>query len=258
MNKKYGFCHLSVIPVRKAPDHKSEMVSQLIFGETFLIVDIHDIWVKIESTHDKYKGWIHFLQFLEITEDEYFAITSSHKIIIKNNLSKIYNKTDNYFINLPAGSIIYGSNFSVGNKTYIFDLNTISENEYDNSLTQNAQTFLGSPYLWGGRTLYGIDCSGFTQILYRIEGINIPRDAYQQASLGETIAFIDQAVEGDLLFFGNEENTITHVGIYLGNREIIHASGLVKINSIDQFGIFCPFIKKYTHTLRLIKRLLPE
>jgi len=259
MENKYGYCNLSIVPVRKLPDHKSEMVSQLIFGETFTIIESEENWVKIETIHDNYSGWVHFLQFICISDGEYMKISNFEKIIINNHNSKIYNVTDDYYIPLPLGSIIIENpknSFTIGLKTYNYKLELDEICSSENNFSEKTKSFLGSPYLWGGRTRYGIDCSGFTQIIFRLIGIDIPRDAYQQASVGETIAFIDQAEEGDLLFFGNEENSITHVGIYLGNRQIIHASGLVKIRTLDQFGIYCPYIKKYTHQLKLIKRLI--
>jgi len=259
MENKYGFCNLSIVPVRKNPEHISEMVSQLIFGETFKIIDNQDIWVKIETTHDNYIGWVHFLQFTNISESEYFEIINHEKIIIDNHISDILDNTNNFCLPLPFGSLVLAKpekTFTIGNLTFSYTKQTNVLKSSQNRLIENALTFLGSPYLWGGRSHFGIDCSGFSQIIFRLEGIDLPRDAYQQSNEGETIAFIDQAKQGDLLFFGNDENSITHVGIYLGNRQIIHASGLVKIGTVDQFGIYCPYIKKYTHQLRTIKRLI--
>lgn len=258
MEKKYGYCNLSIIPIRKSPDHRSEMVSQLIFGETFIVIETHENWLKIETTHDNYSGWVHFLQTICISNDEFTKISHFKTIVINNHNSKIFNVTDNFYIPLPIGSTIFISpenTYTIGSKRYSYETETNVMNYQQKSIIEHADSFLGSPYLWGGRTRYGIDCSGFTQIIFRLNGINIPRDAYQQASMGETISFIDQAEKGDLLFFGNEENSITHVGIYLSNRQIIHASGLVKTEIVDQYGIYCPHIRKYTHQLRLIKRL---
>jgi len=123
-------------------------------------------------------------------------------------------------------------------------------------LINNALIFLNAPYLWGGRTPFGIDCSGFTQIIYRLQGIKIPRDAYQQADLGTPLNFIEESEEGDLAFFNNNEGKIVHVGLIMKNNQIIHASGKVRIDKIDQKGIFNIEKNKHTHKLRIIKKLI--
>ena len=123
-------------------------------------------------------------------------------------------------------------------------------------LINNALIFLNAPYLWGGRTPFGIDCSGFTQIVYRLQGINIPRDAHQQAEVGNTLSFIEESQEGDLAFFDDSEGEITHVGIIMNNNNIIHASGKVRIDKLDQQGIFNIEKKIHTHKLRIIKSIV--
>mgnify|MGYP003978580471 FL=1 len=122
-------------------------------------------------------------------------------------------------------------------------------------ITENAMMYLNSPYLWGGRTPFGIDCSGFTQMVYRLQGIDLPRDAYQQAEVGTTLSFVEESEAGDLAFFDNAEGKVIHVGIILDNNHIIHASGKVRIDRIDQQGIFNKEEGKHTHKLRLIKSI---
>jgi cell wall-associated NlpC family hydrolase len=123
-------------------------------------------------------------------------------------------------------------------------------------LIENALIYLNAPYLWGGRSPFGIDCSGFTQLVYRLQGIKLPRDAYQQAEVGNTLSFIEESEEGDLAFFDNTEGKIIHVGIIMKNNYIIHASGKVRIDRIDQQGIFNSSLKTHTHKLRLIKSIV--
>jgi cell wall-associated NlpC family hydrolase len=124
------------------------------------------------------------------------------------------------------------------------------------NILSTAYLFLNAPYLWGGKSPFGIDCSGFTQITYKINGYKLPRDANQQVELGEPLSFVEEAEAGDLAFFDNEEGKIVHVGILLDNQQIIHASGCVKIDKFDHYGIFSSDTKKYSHTLRVIKRIL--
>jgi cell wall-associated NlpC family hydrolase len=123
-------------------------------------------------------------------------------------------------------------------------------------IAENAYMYLHSPYLWGGRTPFGIDCSGFTQMVYKLAGIKLKRDAWQQAEQGSLIHLVDEARQGDLAFFDNDEGRIIHVGIVLPNNKIIHASGKVRLDSLDHHGIFNQETKKYTHNLRLIKRFV--
>jgi cell wall-associated NlpC family hydrolase len=116
--------------------------------------------------------------------------------------------------------------------------------------------FLNVPYLWGGKTPFGIDCSGFSQIVVRCIGINLHRDAYQQAEQGKVVSFLEEVQTGDLAFFDNEEGRITHVGIMLNSHSIIHASGKVRLDNIDSYGILDAENRNYSHKLRIIKRLL--
>ena len=138
---------------------------------------------------------------------------------------------------------------------YQFDGLTTPGFTQKKKLIENALMYLNAPYLWGGRSPLGIDCSGFTQMVYRLQGINLPRDAYQQAEVGTTLSFIEESDPGDLAFFDNNEGKITHVGIILEENHIIHASGKVRIDRIDQQGIFNTEIGTHTHKLRLIKSI---
>jgi len=110
--------------------------------------------------------------------------------------------------------------------------------------------------LWGGRSPFGIDCSGFTQMVYKLCGMPLKRDAWMQAEQGQDIHLLDETQPGDLAFFDNEEGRIIHVGILTTKNRIIHASGKVRLDSIDHQGIFNSETKRYTHNLRLLKRLI--
>ena len=138
---------------------------------------------------------------------------------------------------------------------YRFDGLTTAGFTKKEKLAENALMYLNAPYLWGGRSPLGIDCSGFTQMVYRLQGVDLPRDAYQQAEVGTTLSFVEESEAGDLAFFDNNEERITHVGIILENNHIIHASGKVRIDRIDQQGIFNKELGTHTHKLRLIKSI---
>ena len=143
----------------------------------------------------------------------------------------------------------------INNEMYKFDGLTTPGFVKKEKIVENALMFLSSPYLWGGRSPLGVDCSGFSQIVYRLQGIDLPRDAYQQAKVGTTLSFVEESEPGDLAFFDNQEGVITHVGIILKDNHIIHASGKVRIDRMDQQGIFNSELGIHTHKLRLIKSI---
>lgn len=253
---KYGVSTLSIIPVRQLPSDNAEMTTQLLFGEHFKILEVKKRWSKILISHDSYKGWVCNKQITIINEEEYIKLEKETATISTDILDII--GTD---INQPIviGSILptYKSDHAlINNKMYKFTGNSTQGFSQKKFLIENALIYLNAPYLWGGRSPFGIDCSGFTQLIYRLQGIKLPRDAYQQAEVGNTLSFIEESEEGDLAFFDNTEGKITHVGIIMKNNYIIHASGKVRIDRIDQQGIFNSSLKTHTHKLRLIKSIV--
>jgi cell wall-associated NlpC family hydrolase len=248
-------CENVFVPLRSGPSHKTEMLSQILFGEKYTITDKAGTWVKIETLFDKYAGWIDTDHLQNsITED----ISSGHVL----NRSLLCFKNDNSKLVLEAGCEIFNPDFE--NKTFMAgNIKYTTSPEFNkpfisisDSLTDSAMKFINSPYIWGGRIPSGIDCSGLTQLVYKIKGIPIPRDSWQQAETGRNIDFIDQAEPGDLVFFDNERGKISHVGMILSRGLVIHASGRVRIDSIDHQGIFKPEIGGYSHKLRTIRRIL--
>ena len=253
---QFGISILSVIPIRELPSDKSEMTTQLIFGEHYKILEQRKKWSRIKIAHDKYTGWISNNQIHIIYQEEYDKLDKEIVTLTTDILDIIEGESNQPIV---IGSLLptYKSDHAlIKNKMYKFlgkKTQGFSEKKH---LINNALIFLNSPYLWGGRTPFGIDCSGFTQIVYRLQGINIPRDAYQQAEVGNTLSFIDESEEGDLAFFDNSEGEITHVGIIMNNNNIIHASGKVRIDKLDQQGIFNIEKKIHTHKLRIIKSVV--
>ena len=251
----YGISNLSIVPMRNEAADQSEMVNQVIFGEHFKVLEIRKKWSKIRLAHDSYEGWICNKQWIEIEEDIYKQLDKEVATITTDILDII---TKNHHQPIVIGSILpsYKSGHAlINNEMYQFDGLTTPGFIKKDKLVENALMYLNAPYLWGGRSPLGIDCSGFTQMVYRLQGVDLPRDAYQQAEVGTTLSFVEESEPGDLAFFDNTEGKITHVGIILEDNHIIHASGKVRIDRIDQQGVFNTEIGNHTHKLRLIKSI---
>ncbi len=253
-----GIVNQSLAAVRREPSESSEMINQLLFGETFTILESYNSWLRIISTFDNYEGWIDVKLTTSIPDD---LISNHGKPKTPNTLFTAKKSGSKHPIRLCPGSSIYGyenGRFLAGSSTYECIDNPFSEtnDNLNDEIVRLAKQFINSPYLWGGRSPYGIDCSGLSQIVYKMIGLHIPRDAGQQVKIGETVNFINMVQPGDLAFFDNSEEIITHVGIIIDNSRIIHSSGFVKIENLDHQGIFNAENQKYSHKLRVIKRIL--
>lgn len=252
-----GICTLSIVPCRKSPSSKSEMTTQLLFGETFDVVGSEKEWLRILSHADGYESWVNKQQVQMLSEPDFSAINSSPAVYSADLVQIITNTGDGTMFPLVIGSTLpsySGQTCRIGGVDYTYEGQTISPGKpWRDEILETAFMFLGAPYLWGGRSPFGIDCSGFTQIVYRLNGINLHRDAWQQAEQGEALSFVEEAVAGSLAFFDNEEGKITHVGILLDNHRIIHASGKVRIDRLDHHGIYNEETKQYSHKLRIIR-----
>ena len=235
----YGICHLSIIPIRKDSTSKSELVSQLIYGELFKVLESNEKWFFIECIDDKYKGWINHSQFKEISDHDLKKVLKIKAKYLNNLTAEI--ETEN-----GTMSIIIGSKIS---SCFILNHKLKTRTNSKNSIIENSFKFLNSPYLWGGRTPYGIDCSGFTQQVYKLNGFQLSRDANQQVLQGKEI-ILEDAKPGDLAFFG--EDGISHVGIIMHSNKIIHAFGSVRIDDLNQNGIINSISNKLTHKLKKI------
>ncbi|HEY1009036.1 MAG: NlpC/P60 family protein [Daejeonella sp.] len=259
MNQQFGVCNLSLVPVRTEPSDRSEMCSQLLFGDHFTVLEATEKWVRISTAYDDYEGWIDKKQFAEIEHAAFVALHDLNSILGLSINHRIVKTSSNEILNLVAGSNIPGrldNFFYLRDTRYKLEGETVKpgKENFRSGIREAAMFYLNAPYLWGGKSVFGIDCSGFTQMVFRQFGIKIKRDAYQQAEQGELVGFLQEAKGGDLAFFDNEEGRITHVGIMLDSERIIHASGRVKIDPIDNQGIYSNELKKYTHKLRIVKR----
>jgi hypothetical protein len=251
----FASCAVCILSMRKEPNHRAEQVNQMLFGERAEILKINeDFWAYIRCFEDNYEGWCLLGQLKMITKREF---NKAPKYLSKGFGNQLITSETN--IILPMGACLHSSiHLGVhkakykGQKLMLSSINTSVE-----EIERTALLFKFSPYLWGGRSREGIDCSGFSQLVFRMNGISIERDASQQAKQGETITFLQETRCGDLAFFGNIEGKINHVGIILDEHHIIHATetaGYVVIDKIDQEGIVSKLLRKRTHTLRLIKR----
>jgi hypothetical protein len=256
--KKTGICIHTLIAIRSIPSERAEMVSQLLFGETFAIEEVTGNWVRILNAADNYEGWVDKKLVSYLTEDDFNQWNSvQHQKVSIPYTTITENDTLKPIVagsNLPIAD--HSGTFSIAGIRYTYPHSVIKEKNEEITLTSLAKKFLNAPYLWGGKSILGIDCSGFVQLVYSIYGINLPRDASKQIALGKTINFISEAKPGDLAFFDNEIGDIVHVGMLLSTHEIIHASGFVKIESVDHQGIFNQESAKYSHKLRIIKRIV--
>jgi len=242
----YGICLLTVIPMRKSPSHKSEMINQVLFGEKFTILEQEKNWSLVKLLHDNYIGWVN--------NNQYKRTSNKNKGSYISNKKNCKIKINNIQQELVLGSLIPKNKSEKKELKIDFNLIFFEIKKNDIWLQKIAKKYLNSPYLWGGRTPLGIDCSGFTQMVYRFFNINLPRDSHQQCKKGKKINYNNCKI-GDLAFF-EEEEKITHVGIIIQNKKIIHSSGKVRVDLFNQTGIYNSTLKKNTHKLKLIKRII--
>ncbi|MFC4740187.1 NlpC/P60 family protein [Flavobacterium ponti] len=252
----FGICNLAIVPLRFEPSDKSEQVSQLLFGEHFRIIEQKPKWIYIELAYDGYKGWINNKQFQTISE-EHFDILNTISNVLSADLIEYISTPNNQLIPIPLGSSLsFLDNDDINDSKFSFDGLKVCGIKDKSELIKTAFMYLNAPYLWGGKSPFGIDCSGFTQMVYKLNGYQLLRDASEQANQGDPLSFIEESEPGDLAFFDNEEGHIIHVGIMMENNYIIHASGKVRIDRLDHLGIYNVDTGRHTHKLRVIKKII--
>lgn len=262
---QYGLCCLSHVPMRRTVSDASEMLTELLFGDLVTVVDSYRQWVKVENRMDGYEGWVDSKQLMPLSKeefDEHAADTS--RFFTSDFLCALECQQEGSLLRVGMGCRLPfyrpdSRTFRMGQRLFVCHGEVMRSPESFamgmDAMMERAVTLLKTPYLWGGKTNFALDCSGLTQCLFRMYGVDLPRDASQQACVGDSVALIDEARKGDLLFFDDGEGRIIHVGIYMGSGRIIHASGCVRIDSVDHQGIFRAESGVYSHHLRLIKRL---
>ncbi|WP_233555522.1 C40 family peptidase [Pontibacter oryzae] len=255
---EYGIGMLSVVPMRAHTSDKAEIVTQLVFGECYEIVGQDANWLQIELAADGYTGWIDFKQHTPVSET-YFREWKEARHPRGTELLRFV-ETPEQRIPVGLGSYLPffdGEAIRVNDERYSYSGQASDPNVKPGLpyLLEIAKLYLKAPYLWGGKSVFGIDCSGFTQQVFGICGYQLPRDAYQQVEHGQEVHFVTQAQPGDLAYFSNEEGRIIHVGIVLEDQKIIHAHGEIRIDTLDHNGIYNATRKYYSHNLRIIKRV---
>jgi hypothetical protein len=268
----FGICLQSIIPVRMEPSHQSEMVTQILFGELYRVYESRDGWHRVMLSYDNYEGWIDHRQATGLEEEEYLKLLHADTPCSLDLVQLLANETRKTVFPIVLGSSLpamEGQYFSLGGDQFAFE-GQVSDTtppeeavsreerlELKQHLVGDAMLYLNAPYLWGGRSPFGTDCSGLVQMVFKLRNIRLLRDAAQQATQGEAVNLIEEAEPGDLAFFDNGEGTtITHVGLLTERSRILHASGRVRIDPIDHEGIYDELQGKYTHKLRLIRRLI--
>lgn len=257
---KIGISNFTLVPLRREPAETSEMVSQIIFGETYNIIDIQQNWAFVEPHFDGYKGWIDNKLIKYINEVQNEILKKTSKRISEKLISTARIKTKDGLIYLLAGSVLYDlidNKFKITDEEYelTYPLSELVSSATDIVIISALQ-MLNIPYLWGGISSFGIDCSGLVQTTFKIAGIKMPRDASEQAEKGKLIESLSLTKPADLVYFENDEGKIIHTGILLTPGKVIHACGTVRIDSIDYQGIYNNNIQKYTHRLKAIKRII--
>lgn len=252
----FGICNLAIVPLRLEPSDRSELTSQVLFGEHFKILEQTEKWSRIELGYDGYNGWIDNKQYLTINEVAYNHLQETDPVM-NGDLIEYLASANNQLLPIPMGAALTAlDDANLNPEQFAFDGLRVSGIKGKSQILDTAYMYLNAPYLWGGKTPFGIDCSGMVQMVYKLNGYKLLRDASQQATQGEALSFIEESEPGDLAFFDNEEGRIIHVGIIMEDNYIIHAHGKVRIDRLDHLGIYNVDTKRHSHKLRVIKKII--
>ncbi len=252
----FGICNLAIVPLRLEPSDRSEMTSQVLFGEHFKVLEQTHKWSRIELAFDSYTGWIDNKQFRVISEPNYNYLNTV-PAVLNADLIEYVATPGNSLMPIPLGaSLSFLDHTDINVENFAFEGMKTTGITGKQNILRTAFMYLNAPYLWGGKTPFGLDCSGFTQMVYKLNGYKLQRDASQQATQGEALSFIEESEPGDLAFFDNEEGHIIHVGIIMEDNYIIHGHGKVRIDRLDHLGIYNAETRRHTHKLRVIKKII--
>ena len=262
-----------MIPVRSEAREAAEQTTQILFGETFDILEQKPRWNRVKLHLDGQEGWIDAKMCTPMSAEEFKAYAAAYRnsAVVAMPLAYAVSENNGQTIPLTAGTRLAGyqekkddaqrivsARFEVLGVGFRIDPSMVYANTPDlneQNLLQTVRFFLNIPYLWGGRNTLGMDCSGFTQIVMSLFGKTLKRNASEQAQQGRTISDLSKVHAGDLVFFDHEDGKISHVGIAIDSERVIHCSGRVKVEKLDSNGIFSAEKGGYTHHLVAIKRI---
>lgn len=247
---EYAICNLGVVPLRLEPAHTAEMVSQLLYGESFKILEARAKWSRIRTAFEGLEAWVDNKQLIKISEADYHAITADSQRLSADLVEFVM--AEDHLIPIPLGSALN----AVELLKHKHSGTVTSGEQVKEKLLETAFLYLNAPFLWGGKTPMGIDASGFTQMVYRLNGYTLARNAADQARQGESLSFIEESEPGDLAFFDGSDGVINHVGVMMSDNYIIHADGKVRLDRIDHSGIYNSDLRRHTHQLRVIKKII--
>lgn len=264
----YGICAESVVAVRKTTSAKSELVTQLVFGDAYKILKLSSDkkWVYIENSYDHYNGWIQMNTVYKVSETYFTNYQKNTHPVVADKLAFVSFKGKKIPVSLGSTLPFYKKGeIKLGEEVAKYDgeAKDISKKHSKTQVIVTAKKLLKIPYLWGGKGKQGYDCSGFCQMVFKTNGYILPRDSYQQAEKGKTVK-LSEVQPGDLVFFQRkpqhiENGRVVHVGIVLENEnnkvKVIHSAGMVRINKLDKTGLYRDDLGKYSHYLKFIKRL---
>ena len=257
---EYGICLTPAIPMRSQPAEDAEMSNQLLFGDHFRIIERQPRWLLVENCFDGDQGWIDWKMATPLSLQEKEQLENAPLWMVRHPVADLHRKGDRYPIRISMGTVLRGydpqrGTYQIGDQVYSIPLRSMIEVKASHikALLRTATLFMHAPYLWGGRCILGADCSGFVQVVYRMNGIDLPRNARQQIEHGEPVASFDEVYPGDLAFF-EKEGRITHVGIVLTPDTIIHCSGDVHIDRLTPQGIWSDRLETYTHGAPILRR----
>ncbi len=249
---QFGICPLSIVPVRLSADDNSEMVSQVLYGEHFKVLECRKFCSKIRSAFDGCEGWVSNNQIKLIEQDTFNTLEKAKNPRYSSELVSFVETEESILLPIVLGSSTQNASLL----SHKFDGTHPQGKSNKTNLVQTALLFLNAPYLWGGKTPFGVDASGFTQMVYKINGYKLLRKVREQTEQGNPLSFIEESEAGDLVFFDNNEGEIHHVGLIMDNNYVIHVDGKVRIDRLDHTGIFNADDGKYSYQLRVIKKII--